>query len=154
MIIVVDSGSTKADWCISEDGRALISVTTQGISPVHLSDKAIRDVVETQLFANAAFCDLLIQGSTAGKIEAYFYGSGCIKEMVQPMEAILEEAFAEYNVHFNVYNDLLGAARAACGITPGIACILGTGANSCLYDGKQIVENTPPLGFILGDEGS
>lgn len=154
MIIVVDSGSTKADWCIAADGKALCCVTTQGISPIHLSDQAIRNIISTQLLSNTEFEEFLKQGANNSNIQAYFYGSGCIKEMIQPLTSILEAAFENYNVHFNVYNDLLGAARASCGIAPGIVCILGTGANSCLYDGNEIIQNTPPLGYILGDEGS
>ena len=154
MVIIVDSGSTKADWCIVEEGLVLSNVTTQGISPVHQSSDVIVDIVRKQLFVDTTFCQTLSQCSSEKHINAYFYGSGCIKELVQPLKAILEEAFVEYNVNFHVYNDLLGAARATCGIEPGIACILGTGAYSCLFDGKEIVQNTPPLGYILGDEGS
>ena len=154
MVIIVDSGSTKADWCIVEDGFVLSNVTTQGISPVHQSSEAIVEIVRKQLFVDTTFCQTLNQCLPEKHINAYFYGSGCIKELVRPLKAILEEAFSEYNVNFHVYNDLLGAARATCGIEPGIACILGTGANSCLFDGKEIVQNTPPLGYILGDEGS
>ena len=130
MVIIVDSGSTKADWCIVEDGFVLSNVTTQGISPVHQSSDVIVEIVRKQLFVDTTFCQTLSQCSSEKHINAYFYGSGCIKELVQPLKAILEEAFSEYNVNFHVYNDLLGAARATCGIEPGIACILGTGANS------------------------
>lgn len=154
MVIIVDSGSTKADWCIVEDGCVLSMVTTQGINPIHQMPETIMEVVNKQLFADTNFCQILLQSSHDERIKAYFYGSGCIDKKLQSMKVILEGAFAEYNVEFFVYNDLLGAARATCGIEPGIACILGTGANSCLYDGERIVENIPPLGYILGDEGS
>lgn len=154
MVIIVDSGSTKADWCIVEDGYVLSSVTTQGINPIHQLPEIIMDIVNKQLFADSTFCQTLLRSSSKLPIKGYFYGSGCIEDKIQVMKAILEGAFADYNVEFLVYNDLLGAARATCGMEPGIACILGTGANSCFYDGERIVENIPPLGYILGDEGS
>ena len=82
-----------------------------------------------------------------------FYGSGCREETIPAMKTILHSAFNN-NIEVEIYSDLLGAARAICGHEEGIACILGTGSNSCLYDGKKIVGNIPPLGYILGDEGS
>lgn len=154
MTIIVDSGSTKADWCVAEDGEVLCSVTTQGISPIHQSPEAIHRIIAGQLLSVPAFVDVLSMVAGQQEVVAHFYGSGCIKDMISPLKAILEKELADYSVKFNVYNDLLGAARAACGTAPGIACILGTGANSCLYDGANIVLNTPPLGYILGDEGS
>ena len=85
--------------------------------------------------------------------EIYFYGSGCREDKVEMMCSILGRAFP-HCARIEAQGDLLAAARAVCGENEGIACIMGTGANSCLYDGKRVVENTPPLGYILGDEGS
>jgi N-acetylglucosamine kinase-like BadF-type ATPase len=88
-----------------------------------------------------------------GAEAVYFYGSGIRPEMEKTMRDILEEMFPQA-MTVEVHSDLLGAARALCGHEYGIASILGTGANSCLYDGEKIVEHTPALGYILGDEGS
>lgn len=82
----------------------------------------------------------------------FFYGAGCA---FPEKNRIVEEAIAPYiPVPIAVHSDLMAAARALCGTRPGIACILGTGSNSCLYDGREITEHISPLGFILGDEGS
>ena len=82
-----------------------------------------------------------------------FYGSGCIPEKKGVVEKVLRKVFPEVE-KIEVENDLLGAARAVCQHQEGLACILGTGSNSCYYNGKDIIENVPPLGYILGDEGS
>lgn len=84
--------------------------------------------------------------------QIYFYGAGCTKSLSPIVSEALSMAFPSASV--KVESDLLGAAHAVCGHEAGIACILGTGANSCQYDGEQIVANIPPLGYILGDEGS
>ncbi len=141
MKLIVDSGSTKADWALVDDGGVMVrEVKTQGINPVHQSDEEILHVLREEL-------DLPAQPT-----EVYFYGSGVTEAQKPRMERLLGEAFPGAKVE--VESDLLGAARALFGNQPGIACILGTGANSCLYDGREIVMNTPPLGYILGDEGS
>jgi N-acetylglucosamine kinase-like BadF-type ATPase len=86
------------------------------------------------------------------QIEVFFYGSGCTPAHVPMMKQMLGEVFSSGKIE--VHSDLMAAARALCQHEPGIACILGTGANSCLYDGQDIIQNTPALGYILGDEGS
>lgn len=141
MKLIVDSGSTKADWALVTDGGELVrECRTQGISPVHQSDGEILHVMQEEL---------TLSDSPA---EVYFYGSGVTEAQKPRMEQLLSEAFPGAKVEAE--SDLLGAARALFGEGPGIACILGTGSNSCLYDGREIVQNTPPLGYILGDEGS
>jgi N-acetylglucosamine kinase-like BadF-type ATPase len=85
-------------------------------------------------------------------LQVFFYGSGCTPAHVPMMKQMLGEVFDPQKVE--VHSDLMAAARALCQHEEGIACILGTGANSCLYDGNDIVQNTPALGYILGDEGS
>ena len=141
MKLIVDSGSTKADWALVDDGGVMVrEVKTQGISPVHQSDEEILQVMHEEL-------DLPAQPT-----EVFFYGSGVTEAQKARMESLLGEAFPGAKVEAE--SDLLGAARALFGNQPGIACILGTGSNSCLYDGREIVMNTPPLGYILGDEGS
>ena len=142
MILIADSGSTKTDWAVV--GGAPVVVHTQGINPVHQSEEAIAQIIQAEL---------LPQIDPRQVSNIYFYGSGLRAELQSVMTSILKTSFPLASV-VEPRGDLLGAARALCGRSEGIACILGTGANSCLYDGETIVQNTPPLGYILGDEGS
>lgn len=144
MILIADSGSTKTDWAVVDDGRMVTSMATQGINPFHQDTDNISAVIETELLPKMG--DIYPE-------EIYFYGSGCREDKVEMMCSILGKAFP-HCTRIEAQGDLLAAARAVCGANEGIACIMGTGANSCLYDGKRVVENTPPLGYILGDEGS
>ena len=140
-ILIADSGSTKTDWAlVDEQGNVMVTCKTQGISPIHQSDVEILDVL----------CKELVLSEQPQ--EVFFYGSGVTEAMKSRMKSLLQQSFPEAKVEAE--GDMLGAARALFGKKPGIACILGTGANSCLYDGEKIVMNTPPLGYILGDEGS
>ena len=143
-MLIADSGSTKTDWLfISSDGTQT-ELHTDGINPA----RDARDNIY-----NVLYHDLLTQLPQAEAPQAvYFYGAGCIEPFSRNVKSVIEELFP--GCHAEVESDLLGAARAVCGHEPGIACILGTGSNSCLYDGKDIVKHTPPLGYILGDEGS
>ena len=145
-ILIADSGSTKTDWiCLTGDDESTqIEVQTVGLNPFHVSDNEIRGVLAH---------DVLPQLGDS-KVEAvYFYGSGVRPEVEGRVEGLLRESFPDAQT-VQAHSDLLGACRALCGDEAGIACILGTGANSCVYDGKKIVHNTPALGYILGDEGS
>ena len=144
MILIADSGSTKTDWCVAKDGFTVKRFTTQGINPYHQDERRINGIVLDELLPQTGEYKLK---------KIVFYGSGCRDETIPAMKTILHSAFNN-NVEVEIYSDLLGAARAICGHEEGIACILGTGSNSCLYDGKKIVGNIPPLGYILGDEGS
>lgn len=150
MIIIADCGGTKGDWAIADGGVCLRRVRTGGINPFHQQPADIRHQLEVLC---SSCCDLF---SVADVLEVYFYGAGCNAVGSEVMERLLAEALSGYGatLHLHVASDLLGAARALCGGAEGIACILGTGSNSCLYDGTRIVDNTPPLGYILGDEGS
>ncbi|MDD5783976.1 MAG: ATPase [Prevotella sp.] len=144
MILIADSGSTKTDWCVAKDGFTVKRFTTQGINPYHQDERRINGIVLDELLPQTGEYKLK---------KIVFYGSGCRDETISTMKNILYSAFNN-NVEVKIYSDLLGAARAICGHEEGIACILGTGSNSCLYDGNKIVGNIPPLGYILGDEGS
>lgn len=144
MILIADSGSTKTDWAVVDNGRMVTTMATQGINPFHQDSDIIGTVIETELLPKMG--DIYPE-------EIYFYGSGCREDKVEMMCNILGKAFP-HCARIEAQGDLLAAARAVCGENEGIACIMGTGANSCLYDGKRVVENTPPLGYILGDEGS
>jgi hypothetical protein len=94
----------------------------------------------------------ILEGSLLQKLDIFFYGSGCTPAHVPMMQQLLAEVLTPNSVE--VHSDLMASARALCQHEAGIACILGTGANSCLFDGEKIVQNTPALGYILGDEGS
>lgn len=142
-ILIADSGGTKADWCVAGNGRIEARAVTQGINPFHQDSGEIERIVREELLPQ-------LQGKTIGEI--HFYGSGCREELCPLVDGILRRAFP-MAATVELAGDLLGAARAVCGRGEGIACILGTGSNSCLYDGNSIAENTPPLGYILGDEG-
>ena len=144
MILIADSGSTNTDWLMAENGNEVLRITTQGLNPIHQQEEVICELMR---------CELLPQFDGKSPDGVYFYGSGCKEFMSAKMEAALARVFPECH-NLNVFSDLLAAARAVCGKSEGIACIMGTGANSCLYDGERIVANTPPLGYILGDEGS
>lgn len=143
-ILIADSGSTKTDWALVSHNGTYRLVHTQGINPIHQSREEIEHILRDELRPQLCFEQL------AG---VYFYGSGCTSVQRPLMCEILAIVFPEASV-VEAYGDLLGAARAVCNDHEGIACILGTGANSCLYDGSTIVRNIPPLGYILGDEGS
>lgn len=142
-ILIADSGSTKAEWCLT-DGNKKKKVFTQGISPYFLNTTQIKELLATELKKKLKDTD---------PDEIYYYGTGCANtENVKSVKAALKATFPKAVI--NVTHDLMGAAKALCGDQKGVACILGTGSNSCYYNGKKIVKNSPGLGFILGDEGS
>ena len=136
-ILVCDSGSTKADWLYA-NGESEEAVRTNGINPVRDSGESINRIVAS------------LPNWTPECI--YFYGAGCIEPYSASVRKALQERFPQAVV--SVESDLLGAARALFGHEEGIACILGTGSNSCLCKDGQIKANVPPMGYILGDEGS
>ena len=144
-ILIADSGSTKTDWILTTAENSILEVETMGINPVRDSQDAIFDIVKNSLAPRIPH-EYQIQ-------EIYFYGAGCIDPYKKSVEEVLTNILVSAQ-RIAVESDLLGAARALCGNKAGIACILGTGSNSCLYDGKKITSNTSPLGYILGDEGS
>lgn len=145
MTLTADSGSTKTTWLLS-DGNISWTLTTQGINPFHQQYDVMSRIINHELLTHSDFPD------KAHIDEIYFYGAGCTKDKSPILKSILQEIFP--HAHIEVDSDMLGAARALFGDKPGIACILGTGANSCLYDGRDIVSNVSPMGYILGDEGS
>ena len=144
MIVIADSGSTKTDWCLGNTKTNSRTVRTGGINPFHQSVDEIKEVIASTLTPQL--------GDTTEFTTIYFYGAGCIPEKTNIVKTALAQNFPKANIL--VESDLLGAAHALCGKTAGIACILGTGSNSCFYDGEKITANISPLGYILGDEGS
>lgn len=144
-ILIADSGSTKTEWDL--DG---LRIKTQGINPFHQDDDTIRAILYDELLPQLySHCSV----SEFSSLKVSFYGSGVRPELEEKIVRLLSEAFPEAK-QIDAHSDLLGAAIALCGHSEGIACILGTGANSCLFDGQRIVKNTPPMGYVLGDEGS
>ncbi|MBR4433599.1 MAG: ATPase [Bacteroidaceae bacterium] len=145
-ILIADSGSTKTDWTVCRGDEVVQALQTQGLNPYHQSEEVIAEVLTNELKS-------ALRTTLSPDTEVIFYGAGCANESAcRRVKNVIETVLGLTDVQ--VYTDLLGAARALCGHKEGIACVLGTGSNSCLYDGTKIVENVPPLGYILGDEGS
>lgn len=146
-ILIADSGSTKTDWAVCRQGKAVQRLQTAGINPVHLSPEEIARTVHEMVQA-------LNEPESVGRIR--FYGAGCKAPQMQAVVAeALHAALPRCPLsEVQIDTDLVGAAHALCQGKAGIACILGTGSNSCEFDGQRMVRNTPPLGYILGDEGS
>ncbi|HVU83577.1 MAG TPA: hypothetical protein VHC50_01965 [Puia sp.] len=142
-ILIADSGATKCEWCLLHDGRRK-KLDTQGISPYFLDEAGIVKVMEDELKSSIA----------RWAVDAvYYYGTGCKDpDNRKVVQRAIRRVFSGADVH--VTHDLMGAALSVCGDTRGVACILGTGSNSCYFDGKKIAKNSPGLGFVLGDEGS
>ncbi|MDR3184436.1 MAG: ATPase [Prevotellaceae bacterium] len=142
MTLIADSGSTKTAWCLTNGQDYAAQFLTAGINPFYTP----RHDIIAELAA-------LSKQFTHTVDTVYFYGAGVASpEKAALMEQCCREVFPAAAVE--ACTDLLGAARALCGHTPGIAGILGTGSNSCFYNGQQIADTVPPCGFILGDEGS
>lgn len=143
-ILIADSGATKAEWCLIRGKKKKI-IFTQGISPYFLNTEQITALLQTELLPKLKKENIS---------EIYYYGTGCSNPAnVQHVQKALKQIFQDTR-KIKVDHDLMGAARALCGHGKGVACILGTGSNSCYYNGSRIVRNSPGLGFILGDEGS
>lgn len=145
MKLIADCGSTKIDWCLIENGKVVKQVFTTGMNAVMLTEEEMAQRIASELMPEL--------GDAAGIEAVYFYGAGCISEEVcANVAAAIHQSIPAPVIE--VHTDLLAAARALCGHEAGIACILGTGSNSCYYDGEKICDNVSPLGYILGDEGS
>lgn len=144
MILIADSGSTKTDWCLLDSDGKRNYFVTEGYNP-HFSDE--QHIVQSIKSNFPAEINRL-------KIrEIHFYGAGCQDDKIEVMQGALWTVFPECE-QITAEVDLLAAARGLLGNKPGFAAILGTGTNSCIYDGSKIIHNIDSLGFILGDEGS
>lgn len=143
MILIADSGATKTDWCLTKNGEIIQRFESKGISPIFQSQEEIAEELKLHVFP--VFKESGVQA-------VYFYGSGCIPEKIQSVKNAISQSFQVKTIE--VYSDLIAAAHSLCGHHAGIACILGTGSNSCEWNGKEVVNQISPLGFILGDEGS
>ena len=165
MTLIADSGSTKTDWTLLHSSNpqlkteVIATFRTQGITPIHQTAGDIREILERELLPQLSsfpraklIASGVLENPLLQNLHLYFYGSGCTPAHVPMMVQLMVEELSPKTVE--VHSDLMAAARALCQHEAGMACILGTGANSCLYDGEQIIQNTPALGYILGDEGS
>lgn len=143
MKLIADSGSTKTAWKLIETPGKSKDMKTFGLNPFFRTEDEIYEEVKSTL--------LPATGSEINEI--YFYGAGVVNE---EKGSIVKKALARIypNASIEAHSDVVGAARALFGNNAGIACILGTGSNVCLYDGEKITGGVSPLGFILGDEGS
>lgn len=144
MILIADSGSTKTDWRLIASDGTIQQAKTIGLSPYYQDSASIA----------AELTQNLLPHTSESVTEIYFYGTGCAGE--EPCAIVrngLKSVFPLAQT-IDVESDMLGAARGLCGHQAGIACILGTGSNNCLYDGRDIADKIPSLGFWLGDEGS
>ena len=144
MILIADSGSTKTNWCLVEQGQIVSEIVTDGINPFYQTDMEIIALLDDQLIPKLENTDI---------DRIFFYGAGC---SFPEKKILVSRGLVRFfgNSMIEIQSGLLGAARSLFQQEKGIACILGTGSNSCYYDGKDITQNVSPLGFILGDEGS
>ena len=144
MMLIADSGSTKTDWCVILDNTPIKRIGTKGLNPFFQSEE------ESQQELTHSLLPQLPEGTIDS---VYFYGAGCTPEKAPTLRRAIADSLPVVG-NIKAYSDMLAAARGLCGREAGITCILGTGSNSCFYDGKEIVNHISPLGFILGDEGS
>ena len=143
MRLIADSGSTKVDWRAIHKDNSVQELTTAGINPFFQTEEQIFYEMRQNLLPQVS--------STVNEI--HFYGAGVSSpDKIKILQDCFRKIFPQART--SAYTDLLAAARALCGKRSGIAAILGTGSNSCFYDGHSIVDNVPACGFILGDEGS
>ncbi|MDO9257771.1 MAG: ATPase [Bacteroidales bacterium] len=144
MILIADGGSTKTDWRLIKEGREYKQVQTPGFNPYLVGSDEIEAILWKEL-------QPYIDNNAVSTV--YYYGAGCstpVKNMI--VENAFEKIFPNARIHIS--HDLLAASHALCGDKEGIAAILGTGSNSCFYDGKNITEGIFSLGYFFGDEGS
>jgi N-acetylglucosamine kinase-like BadF-type ATPase len=149
MILIADSGSTKTDWRLVDENKKIHQFSTAGFNPLFQSTEIISKELREVLLPQFATANV----EASKPMQVFYYGASCSsEERNKTVRDAIAQSFPKAEIE--VDHDLLGAARALCGHEAGIAVILGTGSNSCYYDGKEIVENVPSLGYILGDEGS
>lgn len=141
--LIADSGATKTEWCLLNGSKKTIFIT-QGMSPYFISAEQMETILITELKPRLKKINI---------DEIYYYGTGCSNPgNANMVKKVFKDIFPDAKIE--VTHDLMAAAKALCGNEKGIACILGSGSNSCYYNGKKIVKNSPGLGYILGDEGS
>lgn len=144
MLLIADSGSTKTDWrLVNEEGRTVCAIQSQGLNPYFLTEQEIAATIQKEVVPHIDEVD-----------KVWFYGAGCgLPVKIEQVKSAIASVIPSASLP-EVHGDMLGAARSLLQNESGIACILGTGANSCVYDGKDITDNVPSLGYILADWGS
>ncbi len=141
--LIADSGSTKVDWRALMPDGTVKAIYTEGINPVFQTAEYIIEIFRKKLLPELG----------SGVTDVYFYGAGVLSaEISRTLSNCFKSVFPNSICH--AASDVLAAARALCGHRAGIACIMGTGSNTCFYDGKDVVKNVRAGGFILGDEAS
>jgi len=145
MILIADCGSTKIDWCLLNGTEKVAQIFTTGMNALMMTEQQMTETIKKELMPH-------LVGYNVDEI--FYYGAGIIGDEIKQNVVGALKANMPTAQKIEVESDLLAAARALCGRQPGIACILGTGSNSCYYDGEKVVDNVSPLGYILGDEGS
>jgi glucosamine kinase len=143
-ILLADSGSTNTSWCLLKNNKSK-KATTLGLSPYFLTGEQMIEVLKKEM--PKQFIEAIPDA-------IHFYGTGCADPANRTIIQNMLKKLYPRTRKIVVETDLLGTARALCGDEKGVVCILGTGSNSCYYNGKKIAKNSPGLGFILGDEGS
>ena len=144
MIVIADSGSTTTDWLLLTKDGTSNQISSKGLNPAIQPAAIIDHTIKTTFNEKAVNQQVC---------KVYYFGAGCWNEATcLIVEQILASVFP--NAMIAVQSDVVGAIKATCGHQAGITCILGTGSNSCLFDGTQIVDAIPTLGYIIGDEGS
>lgn len=142
--LIIDSGSTKTQWVIIRNLKVINSIETKGFNPYYFNSDVLKLILLNEVIPtldNVPFTDI------------FYYGTGCsTNQNKNIVHNALQEVFHTSNI--NIEHDLFGAAISLLKDKEGIACILGTGTNSCVYNGKQITHNIPSLGYLLADEGS
>lgn len=145
MVLIADSGSSKTSWRLT-DNKTVRSFHTEGLNPYYKTIDQVKAVLQKDLIP-------YLPCNPAEITRIYFYGAGCsVASKCEEVKKALSDCFQKAEIY--VEHDILEAARACCGHEKGIVCILGTGSNSCNYDGANITETIGGLGIILGDEGS
>ncbi len=143
MILVADSGATKTHWVLLDKGKVQLEVYSKGFNPYYYKADDFTQSLMDEFIGKISFKDISA---------IYFYAAGCSsKANANIIQSILSKIFV--NASIFAHHDLYGAAIALLGNEKGIACILGTGSNSCLWDGQTIIHNVPSVGYLLGDEG-
>lgn len=143
MKIIAESSSTRTEWSIIDGSTIVEHAFTTGLNPYFQTRREMSHCIRLEL--PETFFHRRWE-------HVYFYGAGCAN--IEKRKLMESSLVAQFRTPVTVESDLLGAARGLLVHEPGLACIIGTGSNSCLYDGREIVKNVPPLGYILGDEGS
>ena len=143
ILLIADSGSTKTDWSLVNDGKVTKSFQTEGLNPYHHNEEEINSIL--------SILPEKVEELVPQKI--YYYGAGCgVLDKQEIIKSSLQKLFS--NADILVESDLLGACHGLLGHEQGIVSILGTGSNSCSFDGERVVQNVSAGGYILGDEGS